>query len=101
MSLRVPPASPRCQSIGAHQQAPLRFAEIERVHDLRFAEYFRAELEELRRPGGLIALDIVRETAIGLVVPPEARPLVRNVCYVFDRRSHEAHVAAKQMSSAI
>jgi len=64
----------------------LRFGEIERSQGIRFQHYFEPELRELRDPGGLISLEIVRETAIGLVVEPAARSLVRNVCYVFDRR---------------
>ena len=79
----------------------LRFAEIERVHGMRFDEYFATELKELHQPGGLISLGIVRKTGIGLVIEPSARCLVRNVCYVFDRRARTANVAAKQMSSAI
>jgi len=79
----------------------LRFAEIERVHGVRFTEYFAAELKELHGPGGLVSLGIVRQTGIGLVIDPSARCLVRNVCYLFDRRARAAHVSAQQMSSAI
>lgn len=64
----------------------LRFDAIERVHGVRFDEYFAPELRQLRAPGGLISLDIVRETGVGLVVDPAALNLVRNVCQVFDRQ---------------
>ena len=78
-----------------------RFAEIERTHGIRFHEYFEAELRELRSPGGLISLGIVRETAVGLFVESAARSLVRNVCHLFDRRAHAPDGASKGMSSAV
>ncbi|MEE8411838.1 MAG: oxygen-independent coproporphyrinogen III oxidase [Acidobacteriota bacterium] len=79
----------------------LRFGEIERIQGIRFHEYFETELRELRKPGGLISLGIVRETGIGLVVEPAARSLVRNVCWIFDRRGRREHAGATNMSSAV
>jgi len=79
----------------------LRFDTIERIHGIRFHEYFATELRELREPGGLISLGIVRETANGLVVEPAGRSLVRNVCRVFDRRGRRLHTATGKMSSAV
>ena len=78
----------------------LRFGEIERIQGIRFKDYFETELCELRAPGGLISLGIVRETSVGLVVEPAARSLVRNVCRVFDRRARLLDGAA-EMSSAL
>ena len=79
----------------------LRFGEIERSQGINFPEYFEPELRELREPGGLISSGIVRETGVGLVVEPAARSLVRNVCYVFDRRGKRSQTAAPGMSSAV
>jgi oxygen-independent coproporphyrinogen-3 oxidase len=79
----------------------LRFAEIERTQAIRFADYFSAELKELRAEGGLISLGIVRESTVGLVVETAARSLVRNVCQVFDRRGRELQAASAPMSSAV
>ncbi len=78
----------------------LRFDEIERIQGIHFHEYFEKELHELRAPGGLISLGIVRETGVGLVVEPAARSLVRNVCWIFDRRGRRLH-ASTDMSSAV
>jgi len=79
----------------------LRFAEIERTQGIRFHEYFEAEMRELRAPGGLIAAGIVRETGVGIVMEPEARSLVRNVCWLFDRRGHQLQARPAEMSSAV
>ena len=79
----------------------LRFGEIERSQGINFPEYFEPELRELREPGGLISSGIVRETGVGLVVEPAARSLVRNVCYVFDRRGKRSQTAPPGMSSAV
>jgi oxygen-independent coproporphyrinogen-3 oxidase len=79
----------------------LRFGEIERIQGIRFHEYFETELRDLRKPGGLISLGIVRETAVGLIVEPAARNLVRNVCRVFDRRGRLLGDASTEMSSAL
>ncbi len=79
----------------------LRFSEIERSQGIRFHEYFGPELRELRAPDGLISIGIVGETSVGLVVEPAARSLVRNVCYVFDRRAHRLQAKPAEMSSAV
>jgi oxygen-independent coproporphyrinogen-3 oxidase len=79
----------------------LQFGEIERSQGICFQDYFEPELGELREPGGLISSGIVRETGVGLVVEPAARSLVRNVCYVFDRRGQELRAASADMSSAV
>jgi hypothetical protein len=55
----------------------------------------------LREPGGLISSGIVHETSVRLVVEPAARSLVRNVCYVFDRRGRRSRAAPPGMSSAV
>ncbi len=68
----------------------VRFDEVERAHAIRFEDYFEEELRELRSTGGLIARGILRETPHGLLVDPEARTLVRNVCHRFDRRTRTA-----------
>ncbi|NIM02206.1 MAG: oxygen-independent coproporphyrinogen III oxidase [Acidobacteria bacterium] len=78
----------------------VRYEEVERAHAIRFEEYFKEELRELRVPDGLIAREIARETPVGLTVEPAARSLVRNVCYVFDRRARQSGDPPAGMSSA-
>ncbi len=79
----------------------VRYDEVERTHFIRFEEYFKDELRELRGPEGLIARGIARETPVGLIVEPAARTLVRNVCHVFDLRARRSDTPPAGMSSAV
>ena len=59
----------------------LDFARIESERGIRFADYFRPELEQLQgmAEDGLLALDDK-----GIRVLPRGRLLIRNICMVFD-----------------
>ena len=67
------------QQLACHFQ--LRFADIEKQFNLKFADYFAQELNELAAMAqdGLLGLD-----AEELVVTPRGRFLIRNICMVFD-----------------
>ena len=67
------------QQLACHFQ--LSFADIEKQFNLKFADYFAQELNELAAMAqdGLLGLD-----AEGLVVTPRGRFLIRNICMVFD-----------------
>ena len=60
----------------------LNFSKIEQAFNIVFAEYFAAELENLKimQADGLISLD-----AAGIQVQPAGRLLIRNICMVFDK----------------
>ena len=60
----------------------LAFDEIERAFDIKFAEYFTAELKALEpmASDGLLTLTDQR-----IAVLPAGRLLIRNICMVFDR----------------
>lgn len=60
----------------------LSFGNIEQQFDIVFADYFAAELNNLKsmRDDGLIGLD-----EAGIKVQPAGRLLIRNVCMVFDK----------------
>jgi oxygen-independent coproporphyrinogen-3 oxidase len=60
----------------------LRFAAAESAAGIRFQDYFRTELEELRRMEGDGLLSLSEE---GIRVLPSGRLLIRNICMVFDR----------------
>lgn len=57
--------------------------EAERRFGVRFADYFRTELLELR--AGPVADGLLRMGEAALEITPLGRLLVRNVCMVFDR----------------
>ena len=59
----------------------LNFKEIERVFDIDFANYFISELKQLleMQKDGLLEL-----TAERVLVLPEGKLLIRNICMVFD-----------------
>ncbi len=67
----------------------LDFAKIEALWGVRFADYFAAELGQLKgmAEDGLLALD-----EQGIRVLPRGRLLIRNICMVFD-----AYLKAKQI----
>ena len=67
------------QQLACHFQ--LSFVDIEKQFNLKFADYFAQELNELAAMAqdGLLGLD-----AEGLVVTPRGRFLIRNICMVFD-----------------
>ena len=52
-------------------------------------------------PSGIMFNGVIRETGVDLVMEPEARSLVRNVCWVFDRRGHQLQARPAEMSSAV
>ena len=60
----------------------LDFGAIERAYNIRFTDYFAAELAELRvmQRDGLLELD-----AASIRVRPAGKLLIRNICMVFDR----------------
>jgi len=64
----------------------LDFSAIERAHDICFADYFSAELGEIRmmQGDGLLDLD-----AASIRVWPAGKLLIRNICMVFDRYLRE------------
>ncbi|MBI1796213.1 MAG: oxygen-independent coproporphyrinogen III oxidase [Candidatus Eisenbacteria bacterium] len=59
--------------------------EVERRFDLRFAETFARELDELRGPDSPVAHGLLTVTDDALELTPLGRLFVRNVCMVFDR----------------
>jgi oxygen-independent coproporphyrinogen-3 oxidase len=63
----------------------LDVAEVEARFGLAFADYFRAELEELTGPDSAQADGLVVVTPHAIDVTPLGRLLVRNICMVFDR----------------
>ena len=64
----------------------LDFATVERRFDIRFRDYFAAELAELAdmQADGLLAL-----AEAGIQVLPPGRLLIRNICMAFDRYLRE------------
>lgn len=56
--------------------------EVEKRFAIDFADYFRAELEDLREPVKHGFLEVDEEA---LVVTPTGRLFIRNICMVFDR----------------
>lgn len=66
----------------------LTFSQIERAYAIRFAEYFRLELEALKpmQTDGL--LNITEE---GIEVLSAGRFLIRNICMVFDKYLAQKH----------
>ncbi len=64
----------------------LNMPRIEREFNINFAEYFAAELEDLKQftGDGLITLD-----AEEIQINPKGRLLIRNICMVFDRYLRE------------
>ncbi len=64
----------------------LDFAVIERAYDIRFTDYFAAELGEIRtmQHDGLLDVD-----AAAIHVRPAGKLLIRNICMVFDRYLRE------------
>ena len=69
----------------------LEYADIERKHALRFADYFAPEIAALQ---ALAADGLVVLSPSGLVVTPRGRMLVRIVAMVFDRRLRESRAHA-------
>lgn len=65
----------------------LDFNAVERTHGIRFADYFAAELADLKimQQDGLLDLD-----ATSIQVRPAGKLLIRNICMVFDRYLRQA-----------
>jgi oxygen-independent coproporphyrinogen-3 oxidase len=65
----------------------LDFSAVERTHGIRFADYFAAELADLKtmQQDGLLDLD-----ATSIQVRPAGKLLIRNICMVFDRYLRQA-----------
>lgn len=59
----------------------LDFTQVERLFNLKFADYFSRELALLET---MTADDLLRFTDVGLAVTPRGRFLIRNICMVFD-----------------
>ncbi len=66
----------------------LNFARIEQAFNIRFRDYFAAELEECEamQADGLLDVD-----AHSIVVRPAGKLLIRNICMVFDTYLRAAH----------
>ncbi len=64
----------------------LDYGAIERIHGIRFAEYFAQELADLgvMQQDGLLEMD-----AAAIRIRPAGRLLIRNICKVFDRYLRE------------
>lgn len=66
----------------------LNFARIEQAFNIRFREYFAAELEEYKAMQADGLLDV---HAHSLAVRPAGKLLIRNICMVFDTYLRAAH----------
>ncbi|MBI3571244.1 MAG: oxygen-independent coproporphyrinogen III oxidase [Gammaproteobacteria bacterium] len=66
----------------------LDFNVVERRHGIRFADYFTAELADLRvmQQDGLLDMD-----ATTIRIQPAGKLLIRNICMVFDRYLRQKH----------
>lgn len=64
----------------------LDFGRIESERGIKFAEYFKAELEGLQGmiDDGLLKLNTQGSNVTGIQVLPRGRLLIRNICMVFD-----------------
>jgi oxygen-independent coproporphyrinogen-3 oxidase len=67
----------------------LRFGDVERRWDIRFGDYFAAELGRLDR---MVADELLRVGPEDIEVLPRGRFLIRNVCMVFDAYLRSAAV---------
>ncbi len=74
----------------------LTFEQIEQTFGIRFKEYFRSEMDDLKpmHRDGLLELD-----EAGIHVTPAGKLLIRNICMVFDRYLRAA--ASKQRFSKV
>jgi len=79
----------------------LEFAGIERAHDIRFRDRFRAELDELLAPGGPVADGLVTLHSGGLELTEIGRLFVRNVAMVFDRHLRAAGEGTNTFSRTV
>ena len=67
----------------------LRFGDVERRWDIRFGDYFAAELGRLDR---MVADELLRVGPEDIEVLPRGRFLIRNICMVFDAYLRSAAV---------
>lgn len=67
-------------------QFALDFAEVERLFNLHFAEYFAQELADLQP---MAEDELLVLSASGITVTPRGRFLIRNICMVFDKHLRE------------
>ncbi|MBK8452626.1 MAG: oxygen-independent coproporphyrinogen III oxidase [Thiofilum sp.] len=67
-------------------QFALDFAEVERLFNLHFAEYFAQELADLQP---MAEDELLVLSTSGITVTPRGRFLIRNICMVFDKHLRE------------
>lgn len=67
-------------------QFALDFAEVERLFNLHFAEYFAQELADLQP---MAEDELLALSTSGITVTPRGRFLIRNICMVFDKHLRE------------
>lgn len=67
-------------------QFALDFAEVERLFNLNFAEYFAQELADLQP---MSEDELLNLSTSGIKVTPRGRFLIRNICMVFDKHLRE------------
>ncbi len=75
-------------------------AEIERAFAISFADYFAAELAELRAQDGAVEHGFVRISPAALEVLGDGRLFVRNVALAFDRHARD-HAGARAFSRTV
>ena len=59
----------------------LNFKEIEKAFNINFSDYFSSELDQLKEMQGDCLLELTRDK---ILVLPEGKLLIRNICMVFD-----------------
>lgn len=79
--------------------AHLDIARVERVFDIRFRDYFTAEVAELTGAQSPATDGLVRVTNDTIEVTPAGRLFIRNVCMVFDRYLRARTAAAQPVFS--
>jgi oxygen-independent coproporphyrinogen-3 oxidase len=79
--------------------AHLDVARVERMFDIRFRDYFGAEVGELTGTDSPATDGLVRLTDDALDVTPVGRLFIRNVCMVFDRYLRARTAAAQPVFS--
>ncbi|MCG5515815.1 MULTISPECIES: oxygen-independent coproporphyrinogen III oxidase [unclassified Ectothiorhodospira] len=65
----------------------LAFEDVEKVHGIKFRDYFARELKELK---GMEDDGLIKISGSAITVQPAGRLLIRNICMTFDRYLREA-----------
>jgi oxygen-independent coproporphyrinogen-3 oxidase len=79
----------------------LEIGEVESRFDIDFADYFAAELDELRAPGGPVEHGFVEVEPGRLAIVGNGALFVRNVCMVFDRYLRREEPGAPRFSRTV